>query len=87
MHPQDGSPRESTLRSFFKAVTYRITGTLTTGAITYLVTGELGTAIAIGGIEPVAKIVIYYLHERAWQRVPLGTIRRLAHLKPPRSTV
>jgi len=76
-------PHESTLRSLLKAITYRITGTTTTAAITYIVTGEIATAVAVGGLEPIAKIVIYYLHERAWQRVPLGSIRRLAHMKPP----
>ena len=72
--------RESTLRSLLKAITYRITGTLTTGAITFGVTGELATALAVGSVEPLVKLVVYYLHERAWQRVPIGTVRRLAHL-------
>jgi uncharacterized membrane protein len=80
------SPRESQLRSVLKAVTYRITGTITTGLITYAVTGEYLTALAIGSIEPFVKLVVYYVHERAWQRVPIGTIRRLAHLEPPPET-
>jgi len=83
--------RESSLRSFLKAITYRITGTLTTALITFAVTGELATALAVGSIEPFIKLVVYYVHERAWQRVPIGTVRRLAHLdrleKPPRETV
>ncbi|MDX1480559.1 MAG: DUF2061 domain-containing protein [Woeseiaceae bacterium] len=69
--------RESRLRSLLKAVTYRITGTITTAAIVWGVTGELAVAFAVGFIEPIAKIVIYYLHERAWQLVPRGTVRRL----------
>ena len=60
---------ESRLRSVAKALTWRITATLTTAIIAFLVTGELGTAIAIGGIEFFAKFVIYYAHERAWVRV------------------
>ena len=60
---------ESRLRSVAKALTWRITATLTTAIIAFLVTGELGTAIAIGGIEFLAKFVIYYAHERAWVRV------------------
>jgi uncharacterized membrane protein len=70
--------RESSLRSFLKAVTYRITGTVTTAAITFAVTGEFATALAVGSIEPIVKIVVYYAHERAWQRVPIGAVRRLA---------
>jgi uncharacterized membrane protein len=80
------SSRESQLRSVLKAVTYRITGTITTGLITYAVTGEYLTALAIGSIEPFVKLVVYYVHERAWQRVPIGTIRRLAHLRSPPET-
>lgn len=72
--------RESQLRSILKAVTYRITGTVATAAIAFGVTGELSTALAIGSIEPLVKIVVYYVHERAWQRVPRGTIRRITHL-------
>jgi uncharacterized membrane protein len=72
--------RESSLRSLLKAITYRITGTLTTALITFGVTGELKTALAVGSIEPFVKVVVYFVHERAWQRVPIGTVRRLAHL-------
>ncbi len=78
--------RESRVRSILKAVTYRITGTLTTAAIVWTVTGELALAIAVGGVEPAVKIVVYYVHERAWQQVPRGAVRRLFGLGPPRGT-
>jgi uncharacterized membrane protein len=80
----DMTARESSLRSLLKAITYRITGTITTALITYMVTGHLATALAVGSIEPFIKVIVYYAHERAWQRVPIGTVRRLAHL--PRAT-
>ena len=70
---------ESQLRSILKTLTYRLAGTITTAAITLTVTGDVATALAIGGIEPVVKTAVYYAHERAWQHVPIGTIRRLAH--------
>ena len=75
--------RESSLRSLLKAITYRVTGTVTTALITLGVTGEFATALAVGSIEPFIKLVVYFLHERAWQRVPIGTVRRLAHLDRP----
>lgn len=74
------STRESVLRSLLKAITYRVTGTLTTALVTYLVTGEFATALAVGSIEPFVKLLVYFVHERIWQRVPIGTVRRLAHL-------
>jgi len=46
-------------------------------ATAYFITGDTAMAIEIGGIEVIAKIIFYYLHERAWQGVPLGTIRQL----------
>lgn len=68
--------RESRLRSLLKAITYRITGTLTTAAIVWIATGELTVALTVGAIEPLVKVIIYYLHERAWQMVPRGEVRR-----------
>ncbi|MBT8083605.1 MAG: DUF2061 domain-containing protein [Woeseia sp.] len=68
--------RESRLRSLLKAVTYRITGTITTALLVYFITGEWRLALAVGAIEPVVKVIIYYVHERVWQLVPRGTIRR-----------
>jgi len=76
----ESSVRESSLRSLLKAITYRVTGTITTALVTFMVTGELATAIAVGSIEPFVKLIIYFLHERAWQRVPIGTVRKLARL-------
>jgi uncharacterized membrane protein len=43
----------------------------------FAVTGQLALAAAVGFIEPAIKIIVYYLHERAWQLVPIGTIRRV----------
>jgi len=58
--------RESRLRSLLKAFSWRIVATLTTALIAYGITGEIDTALAIGGIEFFLKFAIYYAHERAW---------------------
>lgn len=60
---------DSRMRSLAKAMTWRITATLTTAIIAYIITGELNTAVLIGGIEFFIKFVIYYAHERAWNWV------------------
>ncbi len=73
--------RESHLRSLLKALSWRIVATVMTGIIAYFVTGEVMAAIMISGIEFFAKFGIYYLHERAWQLVPRGTIRQLKLFK------
>ena len=71
--------KESHLRSLLKATSWRVLATLTTTIIAYFITGQVETALTIGGIEFVLKFVIYYLHERAWQLVPRGGIRGLIY--------
>ena len=71
--------KESHLRSLIKALSWRILATLTTGVIAYFITGEIEVAVTIASIEFVLKFVIYYFHERAWQLVPRGSIRRLVN--------
>jgi uncharacterized membrane protein len=55
--------------SLAKTTTWRITATLTTIIIAYFIIGDVQSALAIGGIEFFAKMVIYYLHERIWNRI------------------
>ena len=69
------SYKESRFRSILKAFTWRILASLTTITIAYLITGQIETAFAIGGIEFFAKMFIYYGHERIWQMIPRGGIR------------
>ncbi|MDE2680362.1 MAG: DUF2061 domain-containing protein [Verrucomicrobiota bacterium] len=70
--------RESRLRSVLKALSWRVLATLTTIAIAYFIVGDVTVALKIGAVEVVAKMLIYYLHERAWAKVPLGTVRAWA---------
>ena len=61
--------RDSVARSIAKSLTWRVTATLTTILIAWLILGDIAPALAIGGIEFFAKIFVYYLHERAWTKV------------------
>lgn len=69
--------RESHLRSVLKAVSWRVLATLTTMVIAYIVIGDISSALKIGAVEVVAKMLIYYFHERAWAQIPLGSVRKL----------
>jgi len=51
-----------------KAVTWRIIGTLDTIIIAWIITGSLNWGLAIGGIELFTKMILYFLHERAWYK-------------------
>jgi uncharacterized membrane protein len=61
---------ESHPRSFVKAVSWRIVGTLDTFLWSWLITHKPLAAGAIAGLETLTKILIYYLHERIWHVVP-----------------
>jgi uncharacterized membrane protein len=63
---------ESRTRSLLKAISWRITATLTTIIIAYVITGQIDAALAIGSIEFFLKFVIYYVHERAWLKIKIG---------------
>ena len=64
--------RDRPARSFAKALSWRLTGSLDTILLSWLFTQQLTIAIAIGTTEIVTKIVLYYLHERLWSRVNFG---------------
>ena len=77
--------RESHLRSLLKGLTWRVLATLTTVCVAYWILKDrenaVREALTIGGVEFFAKLGIYYLHERAWQNVPIGTVRKMAGLE------
>jgi len=65
---------DSHMRSLIKGITWRITGTIDTMVMAYLVTGQFTAAIKIGFTEVFTKIGLYYLHERLWNIIPFGRI-------------
>ena len=75
--------KESHLRSIIKGLTWRIIATSTIFAITYFTTGEMDTAVQVASIEFFIKLIIYYLHERAWQAIPRGSVRKLNPFNRP----
>ena len=72
---EQGYQAESHVRSILKALSWRFVATFTTIIIAWVFTGEIDTALKVGAVEFLLKFLIYYLHERAWQLVPRGTIR------------
>jgi uncharacterized membrane protein len=63
---------ENNKRSIAKAVSWRITGTLDTFLISWLITGEALLATGIALTEIITKIFLYWFHERVWNRVQWG---------------
>jgi uncharacterized membrane protein len=67
-------------RSVAKAISWRLTGSLDTLILSYLVTKNLVLAGSIASAETITKVVLYYVHERAWTAIPWGRRSRM-HLK------
>ena len=63
---------EVSLRSLFKAISWRVVGTLDTIIIAYFITGKVQQALSIGLIEWGTKMILYFFHERAWNRIQWG---------------
>ena len=66
--------------SLIKAVTWRTVGSIDTAMWAWFYTGNGLTGLKIGGYEILTKIALYYVHERIWARIPIGTVRRLVDL-------
>jgi uncharacterized membrane protein len=62
-------------RSFAKSLSYRIFGTLSSWAVVYVITGKGSLATLVAFWETVIKVVIYYYHERTWNKITWGRIK------------
>lgn len=65
---------EKPIRSVVKAISWRVVGTIDTLVVSYLILGDgkLGEASAIAGVDFVTKMILYFAHERVWNRVKWG---------------
>lgn len=64
--------RETHSRSVVKTITWRVLATLTTFLLVYFFTGKLELALTVGFLEAILKMVIYFLHERGWDKIKFG---------------
>ncbi len=62
---------ESLTRSLIKTISWRIIATTTTILLAYLVTKKWSLALSVGILETISKTILYYLHERAWNKINL----------------
>ena len=64
--------REAHSRSLIKAITWRVLGSIDTFLLSWFFTGNAKAAGAIASTEVITKMILYYLHERAWSVVSWG---------------
>ena len=56
-------------RTIAKTLTWRVTASLTTFIIAWVLTGDILIGVSIGSIEAITKIFLYYSHERIWNNI------------------
>ncbi len=68
----DEQPAEKVKRSLAKTISWRVIGTLDTLVLSWIIVGEVKTAAAIASVEFVSKMILYFFHERAWNKIKWG---------------
>ena len=58
-------------KRLFKTVTWRILAVSATIIISLVFTHSINISLGIGTVDAILKTIMYYLHERAWDRVEL----------------
>ena len=71
---RDGN--NSKRRHLIKTVSWRVLGTLDTIILAWIISGSTITGFKIGMAEVVTKMILYYLHERAWYKLDFGLVKR-----------
>jgi len=69
-------PRLSHKRHILKTITWRLVGTIDTIILSWIISGDPFIGLSIGGAELATKMVLYYLHERAWYNIDFGIERK-----------
>ena len=64
--------QEEHKRSAAKTVSWRVIATSTTMVLVYVFTGEFELAAGVGIGDVLLKVLFYFLHERAWNRIAFG---------------
>jgi len=64
--------RDSWIRSWTKSFTWRVLGIVILVLISYFVTGSLAKASVITFAFHGIRVVLYVLHERAWELIEWG---------------
>lgn len=72
----NSKPSISRKRHILKTITWRIIGTLDTMLIAWIISGDPMVGISIGGVELFTKMILYYIHERAWYKSNFGVDKK-----------
>lgn len=65
---------EKSLRSLTKAITFRLVIIVSDSIILYVVTRRLAVIVTVIVFSNLASTILYFLHERVWNRVHWGKL-------------
>ena len=63
---------DTSTRSIAKTVSWRITGSSATFIISYAILGDFAVSGTIAAIQLTFNTVLYFVHERIWDRIRWG---------------
>ncbi|NWG10977.1 DUF2061 domain-containing protein [Candidatus Bathyarchaeota archaeon] len=63
---------DSKLRSIVKAATWRIIALFLSIIISFAIIGSWSVSVAIGVATNLLKTLVYYIHERLWEKINWG---------------
>ena len=63
---------ETSARSIVKTITWRVIGTAATGAVAFIMTGDISAASAIASLQFFTNTFLYFIHERVWNIISWG---------------
>ena len=64
-------------RSFAKAFSWRVLASTDTFLISWLITGKISWAGSITLLEILTKTILYYVHERGWNKIKWGRYSKI----------
>jgi uncharacterized membrane protein len=66
---------ETKRRSLAKSLSWRFLAGVITTLVVLSITGQLQFAAEVGLIDTLVKLLVYFFHERAWNRINYGRLR------------
>lgn len=66
---------DSPKRSLAKTISWRITGSGATFAISYAILGDFSVSSTIALIQLTFNTLLYFAHERVWDKISWGRFR------------
>ena len=60
---------DTSTRSLVKTISWRVTGSGATFAISYVVLGDFSVAGTIAITQVTLNTILYYVHERIWNKI------------------